>query len=52
MPLVIISTQNTKADVERGMALGANDFVPKPFTPEKLREAIAKLLAPDATHGG
>jgi two-component system chemotaxis response regulator CheY len=55
VPLVIISTQNTKSDVDRGLALGANDFVPKPFTPERLREAIAKLLGrepPGPPHGG
>jgi two-component system chemotaxis response regulator CheY len=43
-PLVIISTQNTKADVDRGLALGANAYVPKPFTPEQLRETCARLL--------
>jgi len=54
VPLVIISTQNTRADVDRGLALGANDYVPKPFSPEQLRETIAKLLAPPGgpSHGG
>jgi len=44
VPLVIISTQTTKIDVDRGLALGANAYVPKPFTPEALRDACAKLL--------
>ena len=44
VPLVIISTQTTKSDVDRGLALGANAYVPKPFTPESLRETCAKLL--------
>ena len=44
VPLVIISTQTTKSDVDRGLALGANAYVPKPFTPEALRETCAKLL--------
>ena len=44
VPLVIISTQSTKSDVDRGLALGANAYVPKPFTPEALRETCAKLL--------
>jgi two-component system chemotaxis response regulator CheY len=43
-PLIIISTQNTKADVDRGLALGANAYVPKPFNPEQLRETCGKLL--------
>jgi two-component system chemotaxis response regulator CheY len=47
VPLVIISTQTTKADVDRGLALGANAFVPKPFTPEQLRETCSSLLTRD-----
>jgi two-component system chemotaxis response regulator CheY len=43
-PLVIISTQSTERDVERGMALGANKFVPKPFAAEQLVEACAEVL--------
>jgi two-component system chemotaxis response regulator CheY len=44
VPLVIISTLTTKTDVDRGLALGANAYVPKPFTPEALRQTCAKLL--------
>jgi two-component system chemotaxis response regulator CheY len=47
-PLVIISTQNTERDVERGLALGANAYVAKPFTPEVLRATCSKLLARQA----
>lgn len=43
-PLIIISTQATERDVERGLALGANAYLPKPFTPEQLRETCSKLL--------
>src|ERR1700674_287046 len=35
-PLIIISTLAGERDVERGMALGANAYLPKPFTPEQL----------------
>ena len=44
VPLVIISTQTSRSDVDRGLALGANAYVRKPFTPEALRETCAKLL--------
>ncbi len=44
-PLVIISTQATERDVERGRKLGADAYVPKPFDPELLRETCARLLA-------
>ena len=43
-PLVIISTQATERDVERGKKLGADAYVPKPFTSESLRAACEKLL--------
>ena len=43
-PLVIISTQATERDVERGKKLGADAYVPKPFSPELLRGTCEKLL--------
>lgn len=43
-PLVIISTQATERDVERGKQLGADAYVAKPFSPEAMREACARLL--------
>ena len=43
-PLVIISTQATERDVERGKQLGADAYVPKPFSPEAMRETCARLL--------
>jgi len=43
-PLVIISTLRGEVDVQRGMALGANAYIPKPFTAEQLRETCGKLL--------
>jgi two-component system, chemotaxis family, chemotaxis protein CheY len=43
-PLVIISTQATERDVERGKKLGADAYVPKPFSPELLRDACDRLF--------
>ncbi len=43
-PLVIISTQATERDVERGKKLGADAYVPKPFSPEVLRDACDRLF--------
>jgi two-component system chemotaxis response regulator CheY len=43
-PLLIISSLRAETDIERGMALGANAYLPKPFTPEQLREACGKLI--------
>lgn len=43
-PLVIMSTQSTERDVERGLSLGANAFVAKPFSPAELRRVLAAQL--------
>ena len=48
-PLVIISTQATERDIERGRRLGADAYVPKPFSPEQLRSTCAKLLLGEAS---
>ena len=43
-PLLIISTEASQRDRERGLALGANAYLSKPFEPEALREMVRKLL--------
>jgi two-component system chemotaxis response regulator CheY len=50
-PLVIISTQATERDVERGKKLGADAYVPKPFSPELLRGTCERLLASGSANG-
>jgi two-component system chemotaxis response regulator CheY len=52
VPLVIISTQTAKSDIDRGLALGANAYVPKPFVPDQLRATVDKVFATaGAPHG-
>jgi two-component system chemotaxis response regulator CheY len=43
-PLVIISTQNTERDIERGLALGANAYLPKPFSVTELQDLVRGYL--------
>ena len=43
-PLVIISTLAAQKDVERGLALGANAYLTKPFKPEELCATCVKLF--------
>ena len=43
-PLVIISTQASERDVDRGLALGANAYLAKPFSVDQLRETCTRLL--------
>ena len=42
-PLVIISTDGREADRDRGMKLGANAYLTKPFSPEQLLEIVRSL---------
>lgn len=44
IPVVIISTEKSEADVHRGMALGADDYLAKPFQPQDLHVIIRRLL--------
>jgi len=50
-PLVIISTEAAERDRERGLALGANAYLSKPFTPEALRATLRDLLGPGVGDG-
>ncbi len=43
-PLIIVSTESSQRDRERGLALGANAYLVKPFTPAALREAVSRYL--------
>lgn len=43
VPLLVISTEGRARDRERCLALGANDFLPKPFTPEVLVATVRRL---------
>ncbi len=44
-PLIIISTEGRDVDREKAMALGANEYLVKPFTPEALVAAVRRYLA-------
>ena len=51
-PVVLISTQGSERDRQRGLSLGANDFLAKPFTMESLREVASRHLgAPPSSTG-
>ena len=52
-PLVIISTLSADRDVVRGLSLGANAYVSKPFTPDELRSTCLRVVAEAAgtVHG-
>jgi len=43
-PLFIISTEGSERDREKGLALGANAYLVKPFSPEELQKLIRQYL--------
>lgn len=44
LPVVVLTAKGQDADRERAVALGATDFVTKPFSPKKLASRIMKIL--------
>lgn len=45
IPIVILSAAAHAESVQRGLKAGAQDYIIKPFEPEKLREKIEQILA-------
>jgi two-component system chemotaxis response regulator CheY len=51
-PIVLISTQSSERDRQRGLTLGANAYLTKPFTQEALRKlALEHLESPTLKAG-
>lgn len=44
IPLIIVTTEGSQKDREKGMALGANEYVVKPFNPKSLQRLVKKYL--------
>ncbi len=45
LPIILLSAKAQNADVERGIALGADDYVTKPFDPIELVDRVNAVLA-------
>lgn len=44
IPVIMVSTEKSREDIEKGLALGATAYVTKPFRTEELQETIKKVL--------
>ncbi len=44
-PILVISSEASQRDREKGLALGADDWLQKPFVPEDLERAIDRVLS-------
>ena len=51
IPLVIVSTEGSERDRDKGLGLGADAYLAKPFEPEALREVARDLLASSHRNG-
>ena len=47
-PLIIVSTEGSARDREKGMSLGANAYLVKPFAPEELQALVRQYLGDDS----
>ncbi len=43
-PVILISTEASERDRKRGLELGANAFLSKPFGPDELTDLVRKIL--------
>jgi two-component system chemotaxis response regulator CheY len=48
IPVIIISTEKGEQDMNRGLALGADHYLTKPFAPQELQLVIRQLLKMDS----
>ena len=48
-PLIIISTQSSERDRERGLSLGADGYLAKPFTPKRFSRPATTLSEPSSS---
>ena len=51
IPLIIVSTEGSDRDRDKGMSLGADAYVAKPFDPEDLRQLVLDLLSRSSRAG-
>ena len=45
LPVILLSAKAQVADVQRGLELGADDYITKPFDPLELIDRVYKVLA-------
>ncbi len=45
LPVILLTARAQESDVEIGFALGADDYILKPFSPRELARRVAAVLA-------
>lgn len=44
VPIVMVTTEGSADKVKEAVLAGANNYIAKPFTPERLRDKLGKIL--------
>ena len=44
IPVIIVSSEGSQKDIDKGKQLGANDYIIKPFDPARVQELIQLYL--------
>ncbi|MBI3594373.1 MAG: response regulator [Nitrospirae bacterium] len=44
IPMIIVSTEQGEKEIQKGLALGASEYVTKPFHPDNLKKVIHKVM--------
>lgn len=44
IPVIIISTEGSQKDIDKGKSLGANEYLIKPFDPARLQQLVLQYL--------
>lgn len=50
-PVLMLTARGSRADIDRAMAAGANDYLVKPFEPEELVQRVAAMLSANDWRG-
>lgn len=51
LPVVMLTVKDDPADIERGLALGADGYVTKPYSKKLLEDVLSRVLGLDAPAG-
>jgi two-component system chemotaxis response regulator CheY len=44
IPMIIVSTEQSEEDRKKGLALGATEYITKPFEPEQLKKVVQRVM--------
>lgn len=44
IPMIIVSTEQGEKEIQKGLSLGASEYLTKPFLPENLKKVIQKVM--------